>query len=60
MRLNLSSLRSHSSRLIDPYHKFSSNIQAVGAREVWVSSIGPFNRGDGPPRCKNCVWKNFA
>ena len=45
MRLNLSSLRSHSSRLIDPYHKFSSNIQAVGAREVWVSSIGPFNRG---------------
>ena len=41
MRLNPSSLGSHSSRLIDPYHKFSSNIQAVGAREVRVSSIGP-------------------
>ena len=41
MRLNPSSLGSHSSRLIDPHHKFSSNIQAVGAREVRVSSIGP-------------------
>ena len=64
MRLNPSSLSSHSSRLIDPYHKFSSDIRAsVGAREVRVSSIGPgkpFDRGGGPRRCKNCMWKKLC
>ena len=50
MRLNPSSLSSHSSRLIDPYHKFSSNIQAVGARRFGCRQSAPgkpFDRGGG-------------